>query len=171
MFAGVGDRFFGECVEVFGGFAEAASGGDVFAVTPGGFDGVEFWGVGRQVFQMHVANLLAPSDQFRRFVLTKVVEHHDQRCSQPSSQAAQVRDQVRRRHAATGQEIRVQPATATSRREGQRPQQGDLQAVSQTVLDQRRHSLQSPGAFEIRNRLQGRFIEKTERRSATPRFF
>lgn len=85
LFVSGGDRFFGEGSQFLGGVDDAACGGDVFAVVPGGLDRVEFRGIGWQVFQMHIADFLAPGVEFLRLVLVEVVEDHNQRCAEGSA--------------------------------------------------------------------------------------
>jgi hypothetical protein len=171
LFTGSVDRVSGEAFELFAIVDQAAGGSDAFAVAPDALGRIQFGSVGGKIFQMHIPHRSTPPLEVFAFVLVQIVQQDDQRCAEGASQSPEVRDQIVLIHAAAGQELRVQPAAMSRRRNAERSEHRQLFPVSQPVPEDGCLADRRPRAVAVGLRQKAGFIEKDERRSELPGFF
>lgn len=165
------DGLAGECEESGGVVGDASGGGDVLAVGPGGFDGVEFGGVGREVFEVDVADGSAPFGQGAGLVLAEVVEDDDEGGAEGAAEPLEVGAEVGGGDGASGEELGVEAAAAAGGGEGERAEDGDLEAVPQAVGEGRGLAGEGPGPVTVGDGQEAGFVEKDEGGAEAASFF
>jgi hypothetical protein len=168
---GGGDGLAGEGKKSVGVVGDASGGGDVLAVGPGRFDGVELGGVGREVGEVDVADASGPVGEGPGFVLAEVVEDDDEGRAEGSPESSQVGDEVGGDDAASGEELGVESAAVAGGGDGERAEDGDLQAVPQAVGEGRGVTGEGPGAAAVGDRQEAGFVEEDEGGAESAGFF
>jgi hypothetical protein len=168
---GGGEGLAGEFEEAGGVVGDAAGGGGVLAVGPGGFDGVEFGGVGREEFEADVADFRAPVAEGAGLVGAEVVEDDDEGRAEGAAEPGEVGAEVGGGDGASGEERGIESAAAAGGGEGERAEDGDLEAVPQAVGEGRGPAGEGPGPVTVGDGQEAGFVEKDEGGAEAAGFF